>query len=84
MCHNPPQHSRSVTLGIWFTFARLADPSWSVWVQTRRKEGALGSKEHFPKTKLLFRGVSYQLKLCLRQDKEFIPQNCVQAALVAG
>lgn len=39
----PPSHS--LTLGIWFTFVRLADPSWSVWVQTR------GGDEGLPRSK---------------------------------
>lgn len=39
MCHNPPQLSHSVTLGIWFTFVLLTDPSWSVWVQTWEEGG---------------------------------------------
>ena len=56
MCHNPPQHSHSVTLGIWFTFVLLADPSWSVWVQTRREGGGGGAEIMGA---LLVLGVSY-------------------------
>ncbi len=69
MCHNP-QHSHSVTLGIWFGFVLVADPSWSVWVQTWRKEGVPISKQHFTKIKLIFHGSLYLTRKRLNDESK--------------
>lgn len=73
MCHNPPQHSHSVTLGIWFTFVLLTDPSWSVWVQTWEEGGGSEIEGTLSENEVGILWWISPLKT-LKQDKEYISQ----------